>query len=48
MTECKLVQLNFSLGHILISDVVFADLFMYSLSGVILLYLVIPFLHYGV
>ena len=36
------MQLNFSLDHILISDVVFADLFIHSLSGVILLYLVIP------
>ena len=32
-----------SLGRILISDLVVADLFMHSLSGMILLYLAVPF-----
>ena len=31
-----------SLGHILISDLVVTDLFMHSLSGMILLYLATP------
>ena len=36
------------LGHILISDLVVVDLFMYSLSGMILLYLAAPFYTEGV
>ena len=32
-----------SLGRIVISDIVVADLFMHSLSGMFLLYLVVPF-----
>ena len=31
------------LGHILMSDLVVANLLMYSLPGMILLYLVVPF-----
>ena len=34
-----------SLGCILISDLVVTNLFMYSLPGIILLYLATPFLH---
>ena len=34
-----------SLGCIVISDLVVTDLFMHSLSGMILLYLAAPFLH---
>ena len=34
-----------SLGRILISDLVVANLLMYSLPGMILLYLAMPFLH---
>ena len=32
-----------SLGHVVISDLVVADLFMHSLSGMSLLYLAMPF-----
>ena len=35
-----------SLGHILISHIVVADLFMYSLPSMVLLYLATPFLHH--
>ena len=42
MTECKLVQLNLSLGYILTSDVFVADVFMHSLSGMIPLHLAVP------
>ena len=37
-----------SLGHIVISYLVVADLFMYSLPGMILLYLAVPFYTEGV
>ena len=39
MYSCNML----SLGCIVISDLVIADLFMYSLSGMILLYLAAPF-----
>ena len=59
MAESKLVHLNFknssiyifsmlSLGHVLISDLVVADLFMHSLPGMILLYLAQLFYTKGV
>ena len=37
------IQYMLSLGCIVISDLVVADLFMHSLSGMILLYLATPF-----
>ena len=37
------VFIMLSLGHILISDLVVANLFMHSLSDIILLYLATPF-----
>ena len=37
-----------NLGHILISDLVVTNLFMYSLPGMILLYLAMPFYTEGV
>ena len=44
MFSVALVFSMLSLGHILISDLVVANMFMHSLSGMILLYLVAPFL----
>ena len=43
MFSVVLVFSMLSLGRILISDVLVANLFMYSLPGMILLYLAMPF-----
>ena len=45
MSSVVLVFSMLSLGRILISDLVVANLLMYSLPGMILLYLATPFLH---
>ena len=45
MFSVQLVFSMLSLGRILISGLVVANLLMYSLSGMILLYLAAPFLH---
>ena len=45
MCKCSIyVFCMLSLGHILISDLAIANLFMYSLPGMILFYLTTPFL----
>ena len=45
VSSVVLVFSMLSLGRILISDLVVANLLMYSLPGMILLYLAAPFLH---
>ena len=48
LASVVLVFSMLGLGRILISDLVVANLLMYSLPGMILLYLAAPFLHKGV